>query len=331
MLKKHGMCAVRCRNVIVFVIILVLVLKMVSWLLICSENAIDPLDNKSGYAISHEEKDRIDVAVMGDSNVQCGVDPSSIWNSYGISSYVWGGANHRIYEIEHNLKALFQTQHPKVVLIEANTLRSDSSAVSAMNQKVKADVASVFALVAVNRNVKNFTPGKLGTWSCEKRSQSKGYWLRTLVQGYSGQEWMHATTDRTQIPDAAQRALKKCIEICRDNGAIPVLMATVSPYEWKMEDYNAVKDLADKNGVSFLDLNQETDALQIDWSQDTCDGGWHMNYHGARKISDYLGRYLRSDLGLQDHRTDQNYAQWNEDCETYMKCQETAIARGDQR
>ena len=320
MLKKHGICAERCRNVIIFVIILVLVLKMVSWLMVCSENAINPLDNKSGYAITHEQKDRIEVAVMGDSNVQCSVDPSSIWKDYGISSYVWGGANHRIYEIEHNLKQLFQTQHPKVVFIEANTLRSDTSAVNAMNQKVKADVASVFALVGDSRNIKNFTPEKLGTWSCQKRSQSKGYWLRTKVQSYSGQEWMYETTECTQIPAVAQRALKRCIEICRENNAVPVLMATVSPYEWKMEDYNAIKDLADQYGVSLLDLNQKIDALNIDWSQDTCDGGYHMNYRGARKISNYLGNYLKSELDLQDHRTDQNYAQWNEDCDVYMKC-----------
>lgn len=44
------------RNIIVFFLILTLVLKTVSWLLVCAQNIRNPLENQSGSAILLEKR-----------------------------------------------------------------------------------------------------------------------------------------------------------------------------------------------------------------------------------------------------------------------------------
>lgn len=318
------------RNVILFALLLVLVLKTVSWLLVCSENMKNPLENQSGSAIVWENKNSIDVVFMGDSNVQSSVSPAELWKKFGMTAYVWGGACYQMYETEHNLTKMFRHQSPKVVFIEVNPLQSSKTEVDAINQKVKADVGNIFEMVLYNRYMKNLFPNRWHRWSIGERSLSKGYWFQTKTQGYLGGNWMADTGDVAQFPRTAERSLQRCVQICKENGAIPVLLATVSPYEWNMGCHNRTTQLAKSMDVDFLDLNLQTQEMGLDCTQDFSDGGLHMNYKGAQKNCLYIGQYLAERYKVADHRSESAYLQWNKDCETYLQYLETAIEKGKQ-
>ena len=58
---------------------------------------------------------------------------------------------------------------------------------------------------------------------------------------------------------------------------------------------------------------------EINWKKDSADGGMHMNYRGAGKVSAYLGEYLHTHYTLSDHRADSAYALWNTDYREYAK------------
>lgn len=49
------------------------------------------------------------------------------------------------------------------------------------------------------------------------------------------------------------------------------------------------------------------------------DGGDHMNFKGARKVTAYLGKYLNKHYSLPDHREDPAYDSWNQDLIEYEK------------
>ena len=65
----------------------------------------------------------------------------------------------------------------------------------------------------------------------------------------------------------------------------------------------------------YLDMNLKTEELQIDWEKDTRDGGDHLNFAGATKVTAFLGSYLKGNYALSDHRQDEVYSSWNEDLE----------------
>ena len=316
------------RNVILFLVLLALVLKTVSWLLVCSENVKNPLENQSGPAIAQEDRNSIDAVFMGDSNIQSSISPATLWKEFGITAYVWGGACYQMYETEHNLKKLFRRQSPDVVFIEANPLQSSKTETDSVNQKVKADVGNIFEVVLYNRYMKNLFPNRWNRWSVNQRSLSKGYWFQTKTQGYAGGNWMADEGTVAAFPHAAEQSLKRCIQICRRNGAIPVLLATVSPYEWNMGCHKRAAELAESMHVDFVDLNLQTQEMGLDWLQDFSDGGLHMNYKGMQKNCGYIGRYLIGKYGIQDHRADEAYFRWARDCETYLEYQDAAISQG---
>ena len=53
--------------------------------------------------------------------------------------------------------------------------------------------------------------------------------------------------------------------------------------------------------------------------RDSRDGGNHLNYSGAKKISTWLGNYLGSQYQLEDHRKDSRYQRWQQDSADYNR------------
>ena len=45
----------------------------------------------------------------------------------------------------------------------------------------------------------------------------------------------------------------------------------------------------------------------------------HLNYRGAKKVSDWMATLLSETYGLTDHRNDEAYAQWDECLTEYNK------------
>ena len=80
---------------------------------------------------------------------------------------------------------------------------------------------------------------------------------------------------------------------------------------WNTPRHNAVQALADSLEVPYLDGNLMD--LGIDWDTDSYDGGDHLNYYGAAKVTGWLGTYLRENASLTDCREDPDYVQWNRD------------------
>ena len=58
------------------------------------------------------------------------------------------------------------------------------------------------------------------------------------------------------------------------------------------------------------DFNLDND-LEIDWATETKDKGNHLNYWGAKKVSDFLGKYMESLGILENHKNDPYYKSWH--------------------
>ena len=53
---------------------------------------------------------------------------------------------------------------------------------------------------------------------------------------------------------------------------------------------------------------EQTEKIGLDFSEDTYDGGYHLNLSGAVKLSRYFGNILMEEHGLADHRQDPELA-----------------------
>ena len=76
----------------------------------------------SYVGIQKEQKDSIDMLVLGDSESMTSISPMELWKSTGITSYICGQSGQRISESYYMLKHALDYQSPQVVLLETNML-----------------------------------------------------------------------------------------------------------------------------------------------------------------------------------------------------------------
>ena len=70
--------------------------------------------------------------------------------------------------------------------------------------------------------------------------------------------------------------------------------------------------------MQYIDLNIDN-IINIDWDTDSKDGGEHLNYYGALKVTNYYGQYINKFNKLESHKEDIKYAKWNSEYKTYKK------------
>lgn len=76
-------------------------------------------------------------------------------------------------------------------------------------------------------------------------------------------------------------------------------------------------------------MNLSIEEMNLNWNEDSKDGGDHLNLKGAKKASAFLGNWLKQKLELPDRRTEENYQLWNTQLETYHKLIEQNNAKGN--
>lgn len=105
------------------------------------------------------------------------------------------------------------------------------------------------------------------------------------------------------IPSENITYLLKIKEICEENGAelvlikVPTIGFPQISDGWTRLWHDQMSKLAQENGIRFFDMLYDVE-VGMDWTNDTEDGGSHLNYSGAKKVSDCLSSYLQNELGL---------------------------------
>jgi len=110
--------------------------------------------------------------------------------------------------------------------------------------------------------------------------------------------------------------LRMMIEECQQRGMDVMLVHL--PYPSTEEDQmaaNAVYWIAEEYGVDYVDF-VALDQV-VDYKTDCFDSFSHLNPSGARKVTDYLGRYITDWYDVADRRGDAAYAQWTSDYADY--------------
>ena len=93
---------------------------------------------------------------------------------------------------------------------------------------------------------------------------------------------------------------------------------------------NAVRYIAEEYGVHYIDFVSQDDT--VDYAVDCMDAHGHLNASGARKVTDYLGRYITEHYDVEDRRSQAGWLDWDEDMAVYMRNKESLLrAQGSGR
>ena len=267
-----------------------------------------PERNKSIYAIQREPEETIDILVLGDSLSYSSVSPMSLWNRHGYTSFVCGQPGQDMIESEELLRIALRTQTPEVVILETNALFQDRLNGRSLNDTMETAFNYYIPLFRGHDVWKSLVMKK--EYEEIGFAKYKGFAFRSDIKPYKDGEYMKKTDKTAELPDKNMEHLQNIMDMCRDCGAELILLGTPSPSNYNYSVHNAIAEYADKQKLTYIDMNLLNDEIKIDWNTDTLDKGDHLNLSGAEKVTEYLGRYLSDNYSLTDHRGDAAFDQW---------------------
>lgn len=265
-----------------------------------------------------EPKDSLDVIVIGDSESYTTVSPMQLWKEYGYTSYAAGQPGAKISDAEDVLVTALQLQHPKVVMLEANVLFRYEPKETITQSRLSGALYRKLPLLKYHNVWKSpFIELRTKTY--------KGFPISSAVKPFEAERELANRSWNTVIAKENLAVFARMKSMCEKNGAQLMLYAAPSPINYNPEKRQSVKAFAEEWAVKYLDLNEKSEELAINWSKDTRDHGDHLNVAGAKKTTDYIGKYLAQNFELPNRKQGEFATEWNQLLREY----EATLARAE--
>jgi hypothetical protein len=296
----------------------------------------------------YEERFPHDVIFIGDCEVYTSYSPITMWENYGITSYIRGGAQQLIWQSYYILEDTLRHETPKAVVFNVlsmqysepvsegyNRLNLDGlrltqtklDAINASKTEGEFTFSYVLPIVRWHSRWGDLSADDLRYLFSSKKVTHNGYLLRSDVKPVG------ALPSQRALPDYAFREvsyeyLDKITRLCRDRGISLILVKSPAVYPFWYDEWDEqIRSYAESNGLPFYNLLKLSDEIGIDMNTDTFDAGIHLNVSGAEKTAVYFGGLLADYLGLAGHKDEPDVrAEWDRKILAYnaMKAKQEA-------
>lgn len=282
----------------------------------------------------YKEEKTHDVVFIGDCEVYENISPITLWEHYGITSFIRGSAQQLIWQSYYLLEETLKYEKPKVVVFNILSMKYDQPQKEAYNRMTLdgmklslSKMKSIKASMLEDENIIDYLLPFLrfhSRWNDltkedfkyllkKNKISNNGYYMRVDVKAVTSVP-KGKKLPNYEFGENAYYYLDSMVKLCKENNIELVLIKapTLYPYwydEWEvqMEEYAKSHELM---YINFLEL---IDEVGIDFNQDTYDAGLHLNLSGAEKVADYFGKILKESYQLEDKRNDEKLNEiWQE-------------------
>ncbi len=271
---------------------------------------------------------RRDLLFVGDCEVYESFTPPTLWEEYGISSYIRGSAQQLVWQSYYLLEEMLERETPRAVVFNVLSLKYGTPQKEEYNRmtldgmkwsssKVGAIRASVtdeesfasylFPLLRYHSRWKELTGEDIQYLLARDTVSHNGYLMQTRIKPMEGEAVAPTPLADYTLPARAMEYLEKMRLLCEEKGVELILIKAPTNnwrYFWYDEWDAQICDYALKNELAYYNFIDLCDEIGIDWSQDTYDGGVHLNVYGAEKLTSYFGKLLVQDHGFTDESGD---------------------------
>jgi hypothetical protein len=264
-----------------------------------------------------------DIVFIGDCEVYETVSPVTLWEEYGITSYIRGGPQQLIWHSYYLLKDALKYEKPRVAVFNILSMQYDEPQSEAYNRlnldgmrlsPEKLEAASVgampgesalsyaFPILRFHDRWSELTDDDFTYYASRRHVSVNGYVMRADIKPVGRIPEGRKLADYS-FGDKAMEYLDKMRELCEENGVELMLMKapTIWPH-WYDQWEEQTLAYAEKYGLIYVNLLADAEKAGIDFATDTYDAGLHTNVYGAEKCASYLGQIMRDSYGLPDRR-----------------------------
>ena len=284
-----------------------------------------------------------DVVFIGDCEVYECFTPPTLWQEYGITSYVRGSAQQLIWQSYYLLEETLKRETPKAVVFNVlaikygvpqneayNRMTLDGmewsqSKIDAINASMTEDesfLSYVFPLLRFHSRWSDLT-GEDWQYLFHRDTVShNGYLMQTGIVPKESDREGRPLADYT-LPEVGFDYLEKMRALCEEKG-VEFILIKAPTNNWKFYWYDEwdaqIVAWSNEKGIDYYNFISLDGEIGLDWSTDTYDKGAHLNVYGAEKLTSYFGNILVEKYGLSDRRGDAELnAVWAEKLTAYQK------------
>ena len=298
-----------------------------------------------------------DVIFLGDCEAYETYSPVTLWENYGITSYVRGNSQQMMWQSYYVLADTLKYETPKIVVLSVCDMMHDnpdstdnSDEREAYNRMCLDGMRwSVNKVQAINASMTSEEKEQSGLWSYffpilryhdrifELTSEdweylfkegptvtSNGYLMQVGVKSGADANYPVKPLVNYEFSQMNYQYLDKIVDLCSANGITLVLVKSPSLYPIWYDQYEAqIEAYAQSHNLRYINTLETQAEYGLDWATDTYDAGLHLNVDGVEKVTLYVGNILKSEYNLEDHRTDDTLAsQWSSKVTEYYATKE---------
>ena len=298
-------------------------------------------DIVEGALISEYYKETTDhdVIFVGDCEVYENFSPITMWEDYGITSYIRGSAQQLVWQSYYLLEETLEYEKPEAVVFNVLSMKYDTPQKEAYNRMtldgmkwskskvddIKASMMEdeefadyVFPILRYHSRWQELTSDDFKYLFTRRPVSQSGYYMRIDVKPAQTFPKPKKLANY-EFGENSWKYLEKMRKLCEEKGIQLILVKAPSLYPaWYDEWEDQIEEYAKTYELPYYNFLELTDEVGIDFTKDTYDGGLHLNLSGAEKMGAYFGKILRDEFQVPDRRNDEKIASvWAEKCAAY--------------
>ena len=265
------------------------------------------------------------VLFIGDCEVYESFSPVTLFQEFGVTSYIRGSAQQLMWQSYYLLRESLRTETPRAVVLSICSLRYAEPQNEAYNRMTldgmrlgvdkfeavrssltegESELSFYLPLLRYHDRIFQLTAEDARYLFAGPELTYNGYLMRTERVPYTRLPAAPVLQDPA-FGEKPVAYLDRIVDLCRERGIELILVKSPCLYPAWYEAWDEwLEGYAREKGVEYINAIPLMDEMGIDLSADTYDGGIHLNVYGAEKYTRWLGEHLRERGLLEDQRQD---------------------------
>jgi len=291
-------------------------------------------------------KESVDVAFIGSSTVFCSVNPVQLYSEYGIAGHDYAVGAMTGYLTDYITELIFDTQRPKLILLDATRLYSDvpNSSLNHLTPFTSLSKAK-WNLAMRTKDLTSIVEDLVPLLQCHQR------WTEVCADDFSfafspREDLLLGMVGMTEpandaaelsvrfarphseylsydppinpwLTDLGKQQILDCAAKCKKYGAECILFLCPTVFGNEAAKFmSQVEAFASENDITFINFCKDRNGLVLE-PQDFADDH-HLTVSGMQKFTTVLGEYLHQNYELPDRRGSSGYERYDRSEAAYI-------------
>lgn len=276
-----------------------------------------------------EDKDSLDVVVIGASDVYSGYSAGYAFEKYGFTSYPYAVPSDMVTLWKAQLKEVIKYQSPKMIVFEINGALYETEDYNYNEGYIRNQVDNMpmsknkveliksldlqdpenyyFPFLKYHSNwtsIDNAYFNVVDTIKMKSRGYSllKGNYLKPVICKRKRFE-SPKIDDAIPLNKGIEKDFREFLQYCKDEKIDNILFTRFPHIIGKdtqvdrIKRTNTAEKIIKEYGYDFLNLEKNYDKVGIDFKRDFSSID-HLNMYGQKKVTDYIGKVLTEEYGV---------------------------------